>query len=60
MPQIHLLLAQIYWQKGKLEEAEKQLRTFLQESPKAPNADQVRAGIAELQQAKAQRGQPER
>ncbi len=60
VPQIHLLLAQIYWQKGKLEKAEKQLRTFLQESPKAPNADQVRAGIAELQQAKAQRGQPER
>ena len=58
LPQIHLLLTQIYWQKGKLEEAEKQLRTFLQESPKAPNADQVRAGIAELQQAKAQLEQP--
>ncbi len=60
VPQIHLLLAQIYWHKGKLEEAEKQMRTFLEESPKAANADQVRAGIAELQQAKAQRGQPER
>ena len=60
LPQIHLLLAQIYRQKGKLEEGEKQLRTFLQESPKAPNADQVRAGIAELQQqAKAQLEQPE-
>ena len=61
VPQIHLLLAQIYRQKGKLEEAEKQLRSFLKESPKAPNAGQVRAGIAELQQqAKAQREQPER
>ena len=46
---------------GRVEEAEKQLRSFLKESPKAPNADQIKAQLAELrQQAKAQRKQPER
>ena len=35
---IHLMLAQVYRHQGKLEEAEKQLRTFLEESPNAPAA----------------------
>ena len=61
VPQIHLVLASIYRHKGELAKAEKQLRTFLKESPKAPNADQIKAQLAELrQQAKAQREQPER
>ena len=38
VPHIHLMLAQVYRHQGKLEEAEKQLRTFLEESPNAPAA----------------------
>ena len=58
VPQIHLVLASIYRHKGQLAKAEKQLRTFLKESPKAPNADQIKAELAKVkQQAKAQREQ---
>ena len=46
VPQVHLLLAKIYWQKGKQEETEKQLRTFLEESPNAPIAYEVRFDLA--------------
>ncbi len=48
VPQVHLLLAQIYESKGARAEAVKQLRTFLKESPNAPNTDKVRAKIEEL------------
>ena len=55
VPQIHLVLADIYRHRGELAKAEKQLRAFLNERPKARNADQIRAQIKKLQQpAKAQ------
>ena len=46
MPQVHLLLAKIYRQKGKLEEAGKQLSTFLEESPNSPIAYRIRFDLA--------------
>ena len=55
VPQIHLVLARIYRHRGEWTEAEKQLRTFLKERPKASNADGIKAQIKKLhQQAKAQ------
>ena len=54
VPQIHLVLARIYRHRGEWAKAEKQLRTFLKERPKASNADQIKAQIKKLhQQAKA-------
>ena len=61
VPQIHLVLADIYRHRGELAKAEKQLRAFLKERPRARNADQIKAQIAKLQHlAKAQREQPEK
>ena len=55
VPGIHLVLARIYRHKGEWAKAEKQLRTFLKERPKASNADGIKAQIKKLhQQAKAQ------
>ena len=55
VPQIHLVLADIYRHRGELAKAEKQLRAFLRERPRARNADHFRAQIKKLQQqAKAQ------
>ncbi len=48
VPQLHLLLARIYQQKGNNGEAEKQLRAFLKENPNASNADKIRAEIEQL------------
>ena len=49
VPQIHLVLARIYMGKGSNAEAAKQLKTFLKEHPKAPNADKIRAELEQLQ-----------
>lgn len=50
VPQIHLVLARIYLNKGAREEAAKQLKAFLRESPNAPNADKIKAELEQLKE----------
>ncbi len=49
LPQAHLLLARIYQRKGDTEHYAKQLRSYLQESPKADDTEQIRVELSRLQ-----------
>ena len=49
-PQVHLLLGEIFAQKNDHAAAISELHTYLEMAPNAPNADQVRAHLAKLQQ----------
>lgn len=49
VPQVHLLLAQIYGSKHDLHNAAAQLRVYLKVAPDSANAPQVRASLAQLE-----------
>ena len=48
VPQIHLLLAQIYGQQGDLKDAAAQLRTYLKVAHNPPDAADVKKSLAQL------------
>ena len=47
------MLARIYDKNGKPEEAEKQLRTFVEESPNSLSAHRIRSALAKMEQRRA-------
>jgi len=49
-PQVHLLLGEIFARKNDHAAAISELNTYLEMAPHAPNADQVRAHLAKLQE----------
>lgn len=48
IPQLHLVLARIYLNKGEAPAYANQLRLYLKENPKAPNAGEIRAELEKL------------
>lgn len=54
IPQVHALLAQIYLDKQDYSRAASQMRTYLQESPQGPFADQMKKNLEEIQNAQAE------
>ena len=56
LPQVHALLADIFLQKQDYPHAASQMRTYLQESPNGPFAEQMRKDLEQIQKAASNKG----